>query len=157
MSLPPAWHAYQTGVFWLIPESLSGVHGKETRGIGAHALFTAVLVSRFSWNSSNLAFRMLLPLCGSSRPGRPEQRPHSNSCWAFPADENESQTCLHIQRGLLTKYVDFFPGSLQQKAYVSWIIMTPRLFHHVVLTRAPKHCIWSFVHLGKGERKEYKY
>lgn len=59
--MPPAWRAYQTDVFWLIPESLSGAHGKERRGIGAYALFTAVLVSRFSWNSSNLTFRMPLP------------------------------------------------------------------------------------------------
>lgn len=90
----------------------------------AWALFTAVLGSRLSWNSSKVASRVPLPLCGSSRPGSPEQRPDSNSCWGFPADENESQTCLHIQRGLSTEYVGFFPGSLQQKAYVSGIVMT---------------------------------
>lgn len=30
---------------------------------------------------------------------------------------------MHMWRGLSTKCVDFIPGSLQQKMYVSWIIM----------------------------------
>lgn len=29
VSLPPAWCAYQTGVSWLILESLPGAHGKK--------------------------------------------------------------------------------------------------------------------------------
>lgn len=156
MSLPPARHAYQTGVFWLILESLSGAHGRETRGRGA--LWT-LYSSAGEWVFLELFQPSFvpLPLCGSSRPRSPELFFNSNSCWGFPADENESQTCLHIQRGLLTKYVDFFPGSLQQKSECFLNNNDFPLFHHVFLIRAPRHCILSLVHLWKGETKEHEY